>query len=269
MTITLADIWTIENLQLYKVHFARSNGQSQPLDVFVRNCQEWQSWQEYYPGRDEFNRCYIFSLAQFYHEPNIWLFGGVYKVLERHVDRYKVKLTEAGRGFVGRLKISTQYNARPTRVNFENHYRAFEVQEILREPYKGRRFPGYDDIDLSFPELESLVRNARPDWMSALESIKGIYLISDISTGKRYVGSAYGDQGIWSRWCAYVGNGHGGNVELRALVTDPTLEYCRTNFRFALLEHRPSRTEDQTILDRESFWKRVLLTRGRGGLNRN
>ena len=105
--------------------------------------------------------------------------------------------------------------------------------------------------------------------MSALESMKGIYLISDIKTGKHYVGSAYGDQGIWSRWCAYVGSGHGGNLELRALVTDPNLAYCRANFRFALLEHRPSRTEDKTIIDRESFWKRILLTRGERGLNRN
>lgn len=40
----------------------------------------------------------------------------------------------------------------------------------------------------------------------------------------------------WSRWCEYVASGHGGNVELRALVSDPTLDYCRTNFRFALLE---------------------------------
>ena len=169
----------------------------------------------------------------------------------------------------GRLKLRSNYRERTTRAKFENHYHAFEVQEILREPYAGRRFPGYDDIDLSFQELEALVKNARPDWMSALETIKGIYLISDTKTGKRYVGSAYGDQGLWSRWCAYVGSGHGGNVELRALVTDPTLVYCRENFRFALLEHRPFRTDDRTIVDRESFWKRILLTRGEHGLNRN
>jgi hypothetical protein len=63
--------------------------------------------------------------------------------------------------------------------------------------------------------------------------------------------------------------GHGGNVELRALVSDPTLAYCRANFRFALLEHRPSRTPDEVILAREAFWKRILLTRGEHGLNRN
>jgi hypothetical protein len=190
-------------------------------------------------------------------------------VLARHPERYEVRLTEAGEGLIGRLKLRSAYRERTTRASFENHYRSFEVQEILREPYTGRRFPGYDDIDLSFEELEALVKNARPDWMVALENMKGRYLISDTSTGKRYVGSAYGDQGIWSRWCAYIGSGHGGNVELRALAIDPTLAYCNANFRFALLEHRHSRTDDKIILDRESFWKRILLTRGEYGLNRN
>ncbi|MDN5869577.1 MAG: GIY-YIG nuclease family protein [Nitrococcus sp.] len=143
------------------------------------------------------------------------------------------------------------------------------MQEILREPYTGRQFPGYEDIDLSFEEQETLVRNDRPDWKAALENTKGVYLISDTGTGKRYVGSAYGDQGIWSRWCAYVASGHGGNVELRALVSDPTLNYCRANFRFALLEHRPSRTPDEIIIARESFWECIPLTHGAQGLNRN
>ena len=121
-------------------------------------------------------------------------------------------------------------------MKLENHYAGFDVQEILREPYSGRSFPGFEDIDLSFEELETLVRNSRPDWKAALGSVKGIYLISDIKTGKRYIGSAYGDQGIWSRWCTYVATGHGGNVELRALVSDPSLEYCRKSFRFALFK---------------------------------
>jgi hypothetical protein len=58
-------------------------------------------------------------------------------------------------------------------------------------------------------------------------------------------------------------------VELRAIVNDPMLEYCRKAFRFALLESRPTPTPDDVILAREAFWKRVLLTRGDYGLNRN
>ncbi|CAA2137298.1 GIY-YIG nuclease family protein [Methylobacterium bullatum] len=269
MPILLSDIWPIPNPSGFKVHFARWNGSVQPLEVFVRDRAEWQGWQEYYPGRNDFNRPHIFSLIQFYHEPDVWLFGGIYNVVAFRGDCYEVALSEAGAGFIGRLKLRSSYRERTTRANFENHYATLEVQEILRELYSGRRFPGYDGIDLPFEELEALVKNARPDWMAALESMKGIYLISDTKTGKRYVGSAYGDQAIWSRWCSYVGSGHGGNVELRALVTDPTLTYCRANFRFALLEHRPMQTPNSVILQREAFWKGILLTRGEQGLNRN
>lgn len=143
------------------------------------------------------------------------------------------------------------------------------MQEILSEPYSGRAFPGFETIDLSFEELETLVRNDRTDWKSALKSVKDVYLITDTETGKRYVGSANGDQGIWSRWSSYVASGHGGNVELRALISDLSLEYCRKSFRFALLEPRPARTPDEVVLDRETFWKQVLMTRGNHGLNRN
>ena len=154
-------------------------------------------------------------------------------------------------------------------MNFENHFGVLTVREILREPYAGRSFPGYDDVHLTFGELETLVANARLDWKTALENVKGVYVITDTSTGLRYVGSAYGDQGIWSRWSSYVGSGHGGNVELRSLVNDPSLAYCRANFQFALLEQRSSRTPDESIIAREGYWKDVLLTRGKYGLNRN
>lgn len=269
MTILLSDIWTITSPNSYKCHFARWDGEHQPLEVWARDKAEWQEWQEYRPARDDFNREYIFSLIQFYHEPDIWLFGGVFRVLRRHENRYDVVLTDDGAAFSGRLKLRSPYRNRTTRVNFENHYPLFEVQEILREPYSGRAYPGYEDIDLSFEELEALVRNVRADWKAALESIKGVYLITDVSSGKRYVGSAYSDGGVWSRWCSYIASGHGGNVELRALVDDPSLDYCRKWFRFALLEYRSNATPDAKIIEREAFWKRILLTRGDNGLNRN
>lgn len=143
------------------------------------------------------------------------------------------------------------------------------MQEILREPYTGRAFGGYEDIDLSFEELETLVRNDRPDWKAALVSVKGVYMITDISTGKRYVGSAYGETGIWSRWNEYIATGHGGNVGLRELAAEPNLEYCRKNFRFALLEYRQVQTPDDVVIGREEFWKQILLTTGVFGMNRN
>jgi hypothetical protein len=67
MPILLEDIWAIENLGDYKIHFARWNKRNQPLEVFARDRREWQGWQEYKPGRNDFNREFIFSLIQLYH----------------------------------------------------------------------------------------------------------------------------------------------------------------------------------------------------------
>ncbi|MCW8087658.1 GIY-YIG nuclease family protein [Sabulicella glaciei] len=269
MTIRLAEIWPIAAPATFKLHFARWNRINQPLEAWARSRSEWQKWQEHRPARDDFNRPLIFSLMQFYHEPDTWLFGGVFRVLGRHPDRYEVELAGEGAGFIGRLKLGSSYRNRSTRVNFENHHADLTVLEILREPYSGRAFPGFDEIDLGFEELETLVRNGRPDWKAALESVKGIYLITDTMTGLRYVGSAYGDNGIWSRWCSYAATGHGGSVELRKLAAEPSLAYIRQAFRFALLEHRPVGTADEVILRREAYWKQILLTRDQFGLNRN
>ncbi len=173
-SLRLSDIWSIAGPSDYKLHFARWNGHSQPLEVWARDKGEWQGWQEYRPARDEFNRPKIFSLIQFYHEPDAWLFGGVFCVLERLSDRYVVTLSDEGGGFIGRLKLRSSYRDRATRVNFENHYSSLEVLELLREPYTGRSFPGFEKIDLAFEELETLVRTGRPDWKAALSSVKGI-----------------------------------------------------------------------------------------------
>ncbi len=269
MPIMLRDVLRIESLTDYKVHFAKWNQEHQPLDVFTRDRQEWQGWQEHRPERDDFNRQFIFPLASFYHETGTWLFGGVYEVIERHPDKYVVQQSAFAAELIGRLRLRSPYSGRTVRVNLESQYKSFEVTEILAEPFAGQPFQGYEDIHLSFDEIETLVRNNRMDWRAALESVKGVYLITDSKTGRRYVGSACGDNGIWSRWCAYAATGHGGNVELRALLDLEGLDYWRANLRFALLEHRSFRTPDELILQREEFWKQLLLTRGEHGLNRN
>jgi len=61
------------------------------------------------------------------------------------------------------------------------------------------------------------------DWRAKLEDNKGVYLTTDIHTGRRHIGSAYGDLGTWSRWRQYIDTEHGGNVELTRLVREQGL----------------------------------------------
>lgn len=269
LPILLPELIPLSDEKAFKLHFARWDKRAEPLDDYLRDWELWAGWQRYKPGRDDFNRPKIFSLMNFYPEPDTWLFGGIWDVLARRDDSYEVELTNQAAAYVGRLKIAYSYKDRMTRPFLEKHYERMVVAELLRERYTGRRFPGYEWLDVSFSELELIIRSGRPDWKQALELAKGIYLITDTATDKRYVGAAYGDAGVWSRWTAYILTGSGGNVELRALIDASGLDYCREHFRFSLLEHHTSMVSNETVLERESFWKRVLSTRGLSGLNLN
>ncbi len=270
MTIYVKDILPIASPEKYKCHFARWNHRNQPLDVWVRSKADWQGWQEYRNINDRWKGTdFIFSLLKFYHQPDMWLFGGIFQILEKREDGYEVELMDYGSEFIGRLKIRSAYKERTSEVFFSNHYSEFEVKEILPEVYTGRVFPGFQNINLSFSELETLISNERPDWKAALGSVKGVYLITDTKKDKRYVGSAYGIGGVWQRWSCYMESGHGGNVGLQPLVVKQSLEYCREHFKFTLLEHRAVSTDDQLILERESHWKEILGTRGPSGYNKN
>ena len=273
MDINLNDILMLENPKDYKIHLANWNGEVHPLDVFVRNREEWKGWNSWRSEKDDFNRRYIFSLMDYYHEPNEWLFGGVYEVVARlgstRSKGYEVVLTGYFSPYIGRLKLNWKRSGRAKSRKLENYLDEFRVSEILREEYTGVIFCGYEKINHDFHVLENIFLTSKPDWRAALLNVKGVYLIMDKSNGKKYVGSAYGTAGIWSRWQCYIGTGHGHNDELTKLIKVKGKEYARRNFRFSLLEYRPMKTDDAEILARESYWKEALLSRGEFGYNKN
>lgn len=253
----------------FKVHFAVWNGIAQPMDALATSQEQWQAWQMWRGAKDDFNRDFIFSLAQDKNDLTLWLFGGIWKVLERRpeprADSYTVELREDLMGpFIRRLMIRHKLVGRNRRRSMETVLPAMSVSSILEEPFAGDPFPGHDRINHSLSDLQAVVAQARADWRIALESMKGVYVIHDKETGQRYVGSAYGDTGIWHRWATYATTLHGGNVGLRELVEAKGEEYYRTNMRFALLEYWSMRTDDVHVLERESYWKEVLHARSLG-----
>ncbi|HLV57155.1 MAG TPA: GIY-YIG nuclease family protein [Actinotalea caeni] len=122
-------------------------------------------------------------------------------------------------------------------------------------------FPGFDRLVLSYGQLQAVMREPRyASWRTALSSVMGVYLITDTSDGRHYVGKADGLENIRQRWSAYAANGHGGNVELRGL--DPQ------SFRYSLLRVFDPSTPTRDIDEAESHFKEALDSR-RHGLNRN
>ena len=268
-----------QELQQFKLHLAKFNGETQPLDVFSQDFEEWKFWNEWRgkDSKDVFNRKYILGLIHDYHKTNKYIFGGIFEVVERFGNYqetevgYKVELTDILKTLIGRLVIhfESYQGMRGRSFLLENFIDSCYISEITEKRYEGVDFPGYDNILLDFSTLEILVKNQKTDWKIALENMKGIYLIADKNNGKKYVGSAYGDYGIWSRWCTYAGTAHGGNDLLVELIEKEGIDYARKNFQISLLEIWPMRTADETIINRESFWKNVLLTRGKFGYNSN
>ncbi len=273
MAILLPELCTIARPEQYKVHLACWNQKEHPLDVYVRDRGQWDGWNSWRSTRDDFTRDYIFSLIEFYPQKDRWLFGGIYKVISRKpIDNshsYQVERANECEGFVGRLKLELKRPGRGRAFNFERHYQTLVVSEILPKPYSGESFPGYEQIDIGFFVLEDIIKRQRADWKAALINVKGVYLITDTSNGKRYVGSAYGDFGIWSRWECYITTGHGNNQGLIDLIEAQQFEHARTYFRFALLDLCSMKTDDHVVRDRETYWKKVLLTRGDHGYNEN
>lgn len=132
-----------------------------------------------------------------------------------------------------------------------------------------KRFTDYSELILSFEELREIVLNRYKEWETVLSAVKGVYLITDTLTGNLYIGSAYGDEGIWGRWCDYVStNGHGGNKSLIELTNNGASDYASKHFQFSILMLLSKTVTAEEAIEKEQLFKRKLGTNA-FGLNNN
>lgn len=130
-------------------------------------------------------------------------------------------------------------------------------------------FPGLMNIYVGFFDLKQIIENpdSHSDWQESLTRLQAVYLILDNATGLQYIGTTYGEQGLWQRWESYVkGDGTGGNRELKLLKNKNSRFY--ENLRFSILEVLAKTADQKYCTNQESIWKRKLGTRAHG-LNRN
>ena len=251
--------------------------------LFKEDETEWEqinAWKTKHPNNNLNHADYLLAFAQYYpYGPEYFIFGGLYKIkkIEPEVfdevgyeltlmDDYKeyrkrliVKLKKPiGRDLYNRLYKNIQGTLEP------------EVYEIAPNTKLGH-FPGYQNVTLSHPQMQQIILRNEPSWKQALMNVKGVYVITDLSNGKLYIGSASGNtDGIWQRWSDYanIENLTGGNKLLNEIKLDKGKDYIVNNFQYSILEIFDTKTKVDTIINRENYWKNVFCTR-KYGMNFN
>ncbi|MDY0144107.1 MAG: GIY-YIG nuclease family protein [Bacteroidales bacterium] len=246
--------------------------------------EEYQSFQSKRAFRD-FK--YIVSFVA--SERNSALFYGIYEFIERcegeKVPEYSEILSvlhqkeKKENEFYIKLKRIELYDKYRDRIVIDwnvqrgwyNRFGYVESKHVVKLYPKNfvQEFPGLMNIELCFDDLKKIIENPESHhiWFESLSKLQAIYLILDKSKGRQYIGTTYGENGLWQRWESYVKGDHtGGNKELEELKKENTDFY--NFFQFTILEVLSKTATKQYCTDKESSWKRRLGTRA-FGLNRN
>ncbi len=269
--LKLIDLLRLSGVQLgdYKIHFATDDQASpwRPLEqYFDGSFEEGQASQ----AQANFECEHVLSLISL-GDGKRWLFVGVYRVagVRKLGDRflYDLKQVPGLDYLVGRAIVDFPKSFRNCYLVGKRWVDQLLVSSIEKQKISILPFPGFNGVCISFPILRSIIRQHPESWSTALKNVAGVYVVTDTSTGKHYVGSAYGGIGLWQRWTSYATTGHGGNKELRDLLRAKGNDHA-DNLQFSLLEICDINASPDYIIARERHWKEVLMSR-EFGLNRN
>ena len=174
-------------------------------------------------------------------------------------------------GLIGRLIVEINKGNTFSRYVFRmtKYINEAKVIEVLPKEYEQLSFKGYDEVFLTYDQLKLIIESNRfVGYKTALQAVKGVYVLTDTNNGKLYIGSAYGVDGIAQRWINYLNTKTGGNKELIRLYNEKGDNYFSKNFTFGLLEFFGSNTDTSKIINREQHWKQILGT-NKNGYNDN
>lgn len=269
-SIKLNDILKLERLSNIKIRFnLMFDGNWNPIEMF-KNYEMETILSGHYWNYNK-NKSYksgqiTIGLIRIKSNENLWLLFHIGKVIKdlnlQNAVGYEYETLTEYEKYFGRIIVRFNNKSQNMIRKAESVIDDCEIEQILPDIFDNDIFPGYDKVNISWNELSRII--TKETWITALRNQKGVYLITDISSGKMYIGSAYGDEMILNRWKAYVKNGNGGNKEFKEL----DLEYIKENFRFSILDIFKSTTENTIIIERESWWKETLLSR-KFGYNAN
>lgn len=261
-SIALNDILKISDLTKTKIRMVvMSQGNWNPVDFFKRQSPKplfdsllWNYSKGLYAVAD-----IALGMVRFDRREHLWLLFAAVQITEdlkvRNGVGYKCKQLEDLSPYLGRLVIKYKNSSQNLVRKASGIIDSCEVAQILPDQYCDDEFPGYDSLRVEWADLTRLL--ARLDWKVSLQNQKAVYLITDSSNGKQYVGSACGQDMLLGRWSSYARSGHGGNVQFKKLP----LDHIRKHFIYSILDVFKASTDDKLIMERENWWKITLKTR--------
>ena len=186
-------------------------------------------------------------------------------VSETGAIAYEASELEQYAPYFGRTVVRYHKTGQAPLWRYKKIHEKLVVDEILPAVYTGEGFPGYDQVRLSWQKLKRIAEQRPADWINALENQKAVYLITDTSNGKLYVGSATSrNRMLMVRWESYVKTLHGGNKKLRRIVEEKGEDHIKNYFQYSILENYNAKVSDDIVLKREAWWKEVLQSRTYG-----
>lgn len=269
----LAVFGTDINPKECKFHFAKTLSQKTRDGFATRN--RFKEFQDIQRTRN-FEKKYIVS---FYEFGDSWMFSGVWESLgccekigenKKSYFQYETKFVESSAPLERRLVVNWPKRFRNSYPNGKTLADGLELRTIYEEPNTLGRFPGYSSVRLSLQAIGDLINGRQAtEWETALKNVPGVYLITDQSNGRLYVGSAYGEEGLWQRWGCYVKTGHGENKKLKEICKAHGNNYAMDNFVISLLWYGGTAVSDEEVISKENFWKDTLRSRDFENYNAN
>lgn len=212
-------------------------------------------------------------------EPHKWLFVGAYEIIDLNLSAFDKVIGK--RFYYANAKRLTEFDNLADRLVVEHTNKPQQffytspdiidnvpVHTILPRPYRGsaEEFPGYENVCKDYKSLSHCIKDSA--WQDALSNVYGVYVLTDTKTGKLYIGSATGVDGIYGRWKTYLKKGYDDsdkeypNKKLKELVKEKGIKYIQDNFQYSILEIFPKTDIGcDKALERESYWKNVFKTR--------
>ena len=252
-------------------------------DLLLEDDPEWlimNSWKTKQSNNNLNHAEYLIAMAQYYpYGPEYFAFGGLYRVEKKLPEvfndvGYELTLMKEYQEYIKRLIVKIEkpigrdvYNRRYHTIQDQLNPEVYEIAPNIKLGH----FPGYQNVRMNHKEMQQVLLREDPSWKSALSYVKGIYVITDKSNGKLYIGSASGNtDGIWQRWSGYahLENLTGGNKEFNNILLNKGKEHIQKYFQYSILEIFDTRTKSEIILERENYWKNVFDTK-KNGMNHN